>query len=257
MQSGMFRWAEVIMSGTQQITQALKKLLRQSGITYAQAAQELGLSLASVKRLFAQQAFTLQRIETLTKLAGAELIDLIRMSDAELERIEGLSLEVEQALADEPQLLLCAVCVINRYQFHEVLEMYSIDPHKLQRLFAALDRMNIIELLEGNRYRMRLSRGFRWRPGGPIESYFVNSIFSGFFDRSLIRSDNQFRFAWGTVTDQTAQHFLERLRLLYEEFNEAADRDSKLSIAHRNGSGLMLAFRTDWEPDEFAKLRLS
>ena len=245
------------MSGTQQITASLKKLLRQAGITYAQAADELGLSEASVKRLFAQETFTLQRIERLTKLAGAELIDLIRLSDDELERIEELSLEVEQALADEPQLLLCAVCVINRYQFHEVLELYSIDPHKLQRLFAQLDRLQIIELLEGNRYRMRLSRGFRWRSGGPIESYFVNSIFNGFFDRSLIRSDNQFRFAWGTVTPETAQHFVERLRILYEEFNEAADRDSKLSIEKRQGSGLMLALRTDWEPEEFAKLRLT
>ena len=123
-------------------------------------------------------------------------------------------------------------------------------------MFTRLDRLNIIELLANNRYRMRLSRGFQWKKGGPIESYFVNSIFSGFFDKKLLRDQNQFRFAWGTVTPETAQRFLERLRVLNDEFNAAADRDSRLPLQQRSGSGLMLAFRTDWEPEEFAKMRV-
>ncbi len=243
------------MSGTQAITTALKGLLRKSGITYAHAADALDLSEASIKRLFAEQSFTLQRIETLTKLAGAELTDLVRLSDDQQERVEELSAEVEQELAKDPLLLLCAICVINRYRFNEVLELYRFDQHDLQRLFIRLDRLNIIELLEENRYRMRLSRGFHWRKGGAIESYFVNSIFSGFFDKKLIRDKSHFRFAWGTVTPETAQRFLERLRVLYDEFNEAADRDSRLPLDQRNGSGMMLAFRHDWEPEEFANMR--
>lgn len=245
------------MSGTQAITTALKGLLRKSGITYAQAAQTLDLSEASIKRLFAEQSFTLQRIEALTKLAGAELTDLVRMSDDQQERAEELSAEVEQELANDPQLLLCAICVINRYRFSEVLDMYRFDEHDLQRLFVRLDRLNIIELLEDNRYRMRLARGFHWRAGGAIESYFVNSIFSSFFDKKLIRDKSHFRFAWGTVTPDTAQRFRERLRVLYEEFNEAAERDSRLPLDQRNGSGMMLAFRSDWEPQEFGDMRKS
>lgn len=244
------------MSGTHNVTQALKKLLRQAGITYADAAVALDLSEASVKRLFAQQSFTLSRLETLSKMAGAELVDLIRLSDDALDVVEELPLEVEQALVDEPLLLLSAVCVLNRYQFADVLELYAIDQHRLQQLFAALDRLNIIELLEANRYRMKLSRGFKWRAGGPIESFFVDRVLRGFFNPGLIRSTDQFRFSWGTVTPKTADHFLERLRLLSQEFNEAADRDAKLAINQRNGAALMLAFRTNWEPEEFAKVRV-
>lgn len=244
------------MSGTHNILQALKKALRQAGVTYAQAAVALELSEASVKRLFAQQNFTLARIEILATMAGLELADLIRLSDETLAVVEELPLATEQALAEDPLLLLCAVCVLNRYHFHEVLELYAIDQHKLQQLFATLDRLNIIELLEANRYRMRLSRGFTWRPGGPIESFFVNQVLRGFFNPGLIRSSDQFRFAWGTVTPATAEHFLARLRLLYQEFNEAADRDAKLSIAQRDGAALMLALRTNWEPEEFEKLRV-
>ncbi len=243
------------MSGTQAVTRALKAMLRKSGITYAEAAKALGLSEASIKRLFSEQSFTLQRIEALAQLAGAELTDLIRLSDDESPRVEQLELQIETQLAKDPKLLLCAICVINRYRFAEILENYNFNQPELQRLFVQLDRMNLIELRADNRYRLRLSRGFRWRPGGPIESYFVNSIFSGFFDKRLIRDTHHFRFAWGTVTPETAQRFLDRLRMLYDEFNEAADRDSRLPIDQRNGSGMMLAFRSDWEPEEFSRLR--
>lgn len=244
------------MSGTKAVTQALKQLLRNANITYAQAAEALDLSEASIKRLFAEEGFTLKRLETLAQLAGAELTDLIRQSDDNAEQVEALSAEVEDELASDPLLLLSAICVINRYRFNEILELYTFDEHSLQRLFVRLDRLNIIELLANNRYRMRLSRGFQWRKGGPIERYFVNSVFKSFFDKQLIRDEQQFRFAWGTVTPETAQHFLERLRVLNDEFNAAADRDSRLPIQQRHGSALMLALRTDWEPEEFSKMRL-
>lgn len=244
------------MSGTTAVIQALKQLLRASNITYAQAAAALNLSEASIKRLFAEESFSLKRLEALAQLAGAELTDLIRQSDDNADQIEILSDEIEDELAGDPQLLLCAICVLNRYRFSEILALYAFDEHSLQRLFARLDHLNIIELLANNRYRMKLSRGFHWKKGGQIESYFVNSVFSSFFDKKLIRDPHQFRFAWGTVTAETAQHFLERLRVLSEEFNAAADRDSRLPIDERNGSALMLALRTDWEPQEFARMRL-
>ena len=245
------------MSGTRAITEALKKLLRNSGLTYADAARALDLSEASVKRLFAQQSFTLERVETLAQLAGAELTDLVRLADDLSDTLEELSAEAEHELATNPPLLLSAICVLNRYRFEEVLSLYDLDQHELQRLFVQLDRLGIIELLADNRYRMRLSRSFRWRKGGEIESYFVNSIFRGFFDKRLIRDNSHFRFAWGTVTPENAQRFLQRLRTLYDEFNSAADRDSQLPIEQRTGSGMMLAFRSDWEPEEFSRMRKS
>jgi DNA-binding Xre family transcriptional regulator len=53
------------MSQTNNLLLALKKQLRAQGKTYADVAQLLDLSEASVKRLFASQSFTLQRLEQL------------------------------------------------------------------------------------------------------------------------------------------------------------------------------------------------
>ncbi len=50
------------MDHSQQITAALKQFLKEKGVTYAMLAQKIGLSEASVKRLFSTSAFTLKRL---------------------------------------------------------------------------------------------------------------------------------------------------------------------------------------------------
>jgi transcriptional regulator with XRE-family HTH domain len=243
------------MSGTGALTDALKNLLKSAGITYADAARALGLSEASVKRLFAERSFTLKRLETLCELAGADLVELVRFVDDARERRTELTETQEQALAGDIGLLLAAICVLNRYRFEDVARDYAFTTSELQQKFAQLDRLGIIELQPHNRYRLQVARGLRWRSNGPIERYFVSSIFSSFIDRKLIRAEDRFRFSWGTISSETAQRIREKLKSLADEFNAAADKDAQLPLDRRFGSGLMIAFRHGWEPADFARLR--
>lgn len=244
------------MSRNSDLTEALKRVLKSAGLTYADAAAHLQLSEASVKRLFKEQSFSVERMEALCEFAGADLLELVRRVDDQKASIEELSEEQERELADDLPLLIAAVCVLNRYRFDDVLASYQIERHALQRLFARLDLIGIIELLPENRYRLRVSRGFRWRRNGPIERFFIQSVLTSFLDRALVRTHDSFRFAWGTVTDETANRFLEKLRRLYDEFNEAADTDAQLPLDQRSGAGLMLALRNRWEPEEMRALKI-
>jgi len=45
------------------LVETLKRVLKGRGITYAQVAERLRLSEASVKRMFSRRDFTLQRLE--------------------------------------------------------------------------------------------------------------------------------------------------------------------------------------------------
>ncbi len=243
------------MSRTSDLTEALKRLLKQAGLTYADAAEHLELSEASVKRLFKEQSFSVERMEMLCELAGADLLELVRSVDDEKERTLELPEEAERELADNLPLFIAAICVLNRYRFEDVLASYKIDRLELQRIFARLDRLGIIELLPENRYRLRVSRGFRWRRNGPIERFFIQSVLSSFLDRKLVRTEDSFRFAWGTVSTTTAQRTLDRLRRLYDDFNEAADADAQLPLSQRTGAGLLLAFRNEWEPEDMRALK--
>ena len=51
------------MSQIKQVTQRLKQLLKEQGMTYKSLSEQLQLSEASIKRCFSQQSFTLERLE--------------------------------------------------------------------------------------------------------------------------------------------------------------------------------------------------
>ncbi len=242
-------------TGTTALTAALKQLLKQAGVTYADAAQALELSEASVKRLFSEESFTLKRVETLCQLAGAELADLVRQSDDNRERLIELTAEQEQELSTDMDCLVVAICALNRYRFEDVLQEYDFSESELQRLFVRLDRLGIIELLPANRYRLRVARSFRWRAGGPIEQLMVKSILSSFLERSLLRQQDHFRFSWGTLTPGSVAEFRTRLNQLADEFNLTADQDARRPLTQRSGSGMLLALRTDWVPADLSARR--
>ena len=243
------------MSRNRDLTQALKRLLKAANLTYADAAEHLALSEASVKRLFKEQSFSVSRMEQLCELAGADLLELVRTVDDEKQQVLELSEDQERELADDLPLFVVAICVLNRYRFQDILDSYRLSEHELQQRLTRLDRLGVIELLPENRYRLRVSRGFRWRKHGPIERFFIRSVLSSFLDHKLVREQDSFRFAWGTINRKTADKYLEKLRRLYDEFNEAADRDAQLPLNQRWGAGLLLAFRTDWEPDDMRELK--
>ena len=52
------------------LVDTLKRILKGRGITYATVAAGLGLSEASVKRMFSRRDFTLQRLEDVCRIAG-------------------------------------------------------------------------------------------------------------------------------------------------------------------------------------------
>ena len=85
------------MAQTTAIIDVLKKLLKEQGVTYLQVAQALALSEASVKRLFAERQFSLQRLDRVCALLGLEISDLVRRLEHDL-RIDALALEQEQEL---------------------------------------------------------------------------------------------------------------------------------------------------------------
>ena len=59
------------------LIKTLKKQLKAQGKTYVDVAQLLGLSEASVKRMFASQNFTLHRLEEICHFMDMELSDLV------------------------------------------------------------------------------------------------------------------------------------------------------------------------------------
>ncbi|HIQ54242.1 MAG TPA: XRE family transcriptional regulator, partial [Pseudomonas pachastrellae] len=138
------------MAQTAAIVSALKNALKEQGITYLQVAEALDLSEASVKRLFSERQFSLQRLDQICSLLGLEISDLVRRLD-QAQRIDALTAEQEQELVGDDRLLLVAICALNRWSLAQILETYQLSEAEAVGRLARLDRMGLIELLPGNR----------------------------------------------------------------------------------------------------------
>ncbi|WP_457667735.1 helix-turn-helix domain-containing protein, partial [Thiolapillus sp.] len=135
------------MTQTTQLIGTLKQALKRQGKTYADIARCLSLSEASVKRMFSRKHFSLQRLDQVCQMLGMEISDLVQMMNEQHARfLTELSLEQEQEIVDDLELLLVAVCVLNGWNYGELLDYFRFDEPQLIRLLIRLDRLKMIEL---------------------------------------------------------------------------------------------------------------
>src|SRR5450432_122714 len=135
------------MAQTKPLIEALKQVLKSRSITYAEISRRLGISEASIKRVFAKQSFTLERLDKICQLLDIEITDLAKMVEHESERVVQLTLHQEREIVSDPKLLLVAVNALNHWTLDEIVAHYTISKTECIRLLARLDRLRIIDLL--------------------------------------------------------------------------------------------------------------
>src|ERR1700761_7188223 len=132
------------------IVNELKRALRENGLTYADVAEKLGLSLASVKRLFSTGDFSLERVDQICELLGLGLREILERSDERAEPSNQLTDAQETEIVSDLKLLLVTWLVLIRTPFEEIIEGYQFDQRDLLRYLIRLDRLKVIELQPGN-----------------------------------------------------------------------------------------------------------
>ena len=171
------------MAQTNQLIEALKQALKAHGKTYVDVGLHLGLSEASVKRLFYQKSFSLQRLDQVCQMMDIEISDLVQqMNESGTGAISRLTLQQEQELVGDPELLLITVCVLNRWTLEQMLEDLDIPEPRCIKHLVRLDRLEMIELLPRNRVKLRVAPNFQWHENSPIQQFFLQKLQSDFFN---------------------------------------------------------------------------
>src|SRR5580765_403656 len=140
------------------LVDALKRMLKGQGLTYADLAAALDLSEASIKRMFSRRDFTLQRLEDICRMAGIDFADLARAAADANVGVSQLTVEQEKEIVSDPKLLLVALCAMNNWTLEQMVATYQLSQAECIRCLLRLDRRHIIELLPGNRIRPLISR---------------------------------------------------------------------------------------------------
>lgn len=242
------------MAQSAQLLATLKRLLRQRGITYARIAVVLQMSESSVKRLFAREDFSLQRLEQVCALLDLELSELAQLASAEQQRLQMLSEAQEAELVADMRLLLVTISVLNQWPPQRIVETYVLDEAEVTLHLLHLDRLGLIELGAGNRVRLKLARDFSWRPHGPIQRFFAAHVRDDFFDTRFAAPGEQLLFVHGMLSEEANARLQQRMRRLVQEFNELHGDQLDAPAAVRQGNSMLLALRP-WEPQVFSGLR--
>mgnify|MGYP001817076571 CR=1 FL=1 len=242
------------MSQIPALLDTLKREFRARGITYAQVAAELGLSESSIKRTFADSRLSVERLEQLCQVIGLEISDLVQKSAEQRQSIVTLTEAQEREVADNPRLLLVAICVLNLWTFEDIIREYDLSEHDCIQLLAQLDRLNLIELLPLNRFRVIVANDFRWLPNGPIQKFFRRDVQPDFLRSAFSGSGEKLLFRNGMLSRGSNATMLKKMERLVAEFNELHDEDAGSPLEERFGTSILVALRP-WEFGHFRALR--
>lgn len=234
--------AERLHTQTIYLVEALKRALKERGLTYADVAAALGVSHASIKRTFAQRSFTLARIDEICELIGINFLELARLAEeGRPARPDTLSDAQEQALVDEPLALFCFHLVLGGWSVARIEADYGIDQSFLIPALMKLERIGLIRLLPGNVIRLMTARSINWRTGGPMRRFFDRRVKEEFLQRDFSTAGSVWEFDIGELSDASRALLERRLHNLFREVRDLIARDAALPPSVKTNVGLLIA----------------
>jgi transcriptional regulator with XRE-family HTH domain len=241
-------------SETAQLIATIKRQLKAQGLTYREVARVLKLSEASVKRVFATERFTVERLAKVSQLLGFSLYELLQLTAASTPALSVLTNAQEAQLVADEKLLVVAVCALNHWSAQEIVQEYQITRQECQKRLILLDRIGLIELLPGDRIRRRVRRDFDWLPDGPIRHYFESQGVADFLSGPFDQAEESMEFAHGMLSMDALAQLKVELRRVRGTMATLHEESVRIPLSEKRGIGLLLAFRC-WEPFGFRRLR--
>ena len=225
------------------LVEALKKLLKARGITYRALAAGLRLSEPSIKRLFSERTFTLQRLEEVCQFLEVDFFELAKLARGAASTIDEMSIDQEKILAGDSKLLGVFYLVFNDWQPDDIFERYVLTRAEVTRLLLRLEKLGLVEVMPGDKVKLRVPKSLRLRRDGPIRRAHGRHVVASFLQADFASAGGLFRFEIRELSKASFVTMQRRLERVAAEFNELAELDSYLPSDQREGIGMALGTR--------------
>jgi DNA-binding Xre family transcriptional regulator len=242
------------MNSSAVIVQGIKAHLRLQDISYRELATRIGVSEPTVKRDLARGNFTLQRLDRICEVLGANVEDLLQ--PAETAALTELSEQQEQALVNDPRALVVTYLIVNDWRFDEITSTFELDANQLIAILLKLDALRIVDFRPPKRMRKLTARNFSWRKDGAVQEYFIRRVLPEFFKTAFDQAADEFRFVGGLLSSASMLRLRASIRRVAAEFEQLYHQDARLPLDERHSCSAILALRA-WEFSEFSKLKRS
>ncbi len=228
---------------TREIVAILKRVLKSRGMTYAELARRLHVSTPTVKRLFSEHSFTLERLEQILKILEIDFYEVAKMSRGANGAGGELSAEQEAALAKDARLFSIFWLITNEWRFEEIVAEFRISAAQLTAYYARLDRIGLIDWRTGNLARLKVPKHYVWRRGGPLRKAYGLKVVTEFMRARFDSPVDAFHFEALELTNESAVVVKRRLERMAAEINELVAADAAAPAKKRIALGVLLAAR--------------
>lgn len=233
---------------------ALKTELKSRGVTYLGVANHIGLTEASVKRMFSQEDISLKRLDSICQLLEIDISQLTRTNDADTRALKLLTEVQELEIVSDERQFAVSFLVLNGWTYDELLKYFDFSEHELIQRLAKLDKLKLIELLPRNRIKLRVAPNFTWRKKGPIKTFFATHFQSRFMENQFEGEHDFLRFMSGMYSPLTCSIIQKKLHDLAAEIDQLNQQDRDLPLEQRVPFAVLLAIRP-WHAEFFEKMR--
>ena len=151
-----------------QLFTVLRQALKAHGYTYLKLADELGVSELTIKRLFRDQDCKMSRLIEICSVLGLSLSDLVAIQERLPSSAQFMDVEIEKEIAKQPDLFAFLILLISQVSPQDIAREYQLSDSELYQYLRALEKLEVLEILEGNNIRFCVPLPIRLRFGGVL-----------------------------------------------------------------------------------------
>lgn len=231
------------MSETRLLVTALKRELTNKGITYKHLAKRLKLSEASIKRIFSQYDFTMERFESICAVAGTTFLTLMH-SASQLQPPKSVQMTVawEEALADDHDLFTLFHLLLHGHSVKKIMRDHQLSRSYMTRKLVQLDRIGLIDFKENDNITLHVAAGVRWRPAGALFKKYGPQVREQFLKSDFLGEGEFLRFVSSSLSTESRNVISRKVNQLVREIEELAELDVH-EATDGKVFGILLAFR--------------
>lgn len=244
------------MNETKKLIETLKRCLRSRGVTYRALAKALGLSESSVKRVFAEESFTLARLERVCTVLEMTVTDLVQMNSGSREtHPHTLTFEQERVLANNPSLLACFYLLLNGRSEGEVQRRLGLSLAAFRGLLTNLANAGLLERQGKQKIRLHARLPIAWRPNGPVRRLYERQVRAEFLQHPFEGPQESLTFHSAELSAASLRILQRKIDRLAADFAELAALDMRVPAREKTSTALLLACRP-WVFSMFSAYRV-
>ena len=236
---------------TKEVMKKIKSYAIAAGVTQVDIAEELNVSLPTVKRWYQGKGIGLDQLAILCTFLGADLAEVIKSVD-ESQRSQFYYTEAqERFFSKSPDSLAFFDNLLRGKSVKQIQRKFSLSDMTVNKVLLALDKLALIELHAGNKVKLLLEGEPVWRVDGELSKKFRSVILNDF----LKQKSEEEKFILCDLLDDDVQTLKGKMQDVNQFITSSIKRASMYPERAKSYGFYFQLKKFTWSVDQFLKNR--